>query len=683
MGLGLLVPGALALSALAALPVLAHLSRQVPRDRRAFGAMLLLERVVKRLRRRRRLKDVPLMLLRVLALLAVVAAAAGARFTFAGGAATFGGSGKVVVIVDRSMSMSLSDGGSTLLQRARGQAVDLVSQLPDGTLVAAVAYDDRADRLVPALTVDHERVLGRLRDVQPTSGGSDLRGALLEARRLLGGEKGEVVVFTDEAGGHMVLDASEEIAALVAAGDAVIPRPVHAEPPRDVTVSAAQYGEGVEGGQVIVRVRNYGPSPMTVTCDITLPDGAAIPVFADLPAAAADNGPPAEVEEHVTVPTEAKGGVGRAHCDDPDLPLDDTRYFHLPQVGAARVLVVDGDPGDTPTRSEVYFLERALSPWGGTGNGVKPDVTTPLGLAELDPEQHRVVFLANVADPRPWGPRLIDFVRRGGNLVIAAGDNITADRYNSALGPILPSGFRKPDDVAGPGEPGVALALPDVSLPLFEPFARAGRGGFGRVHTRRMLTLDPYTDSEDVHTWLRWETGQPALVERKLGSGRVLVWTSTVDTSWGNLPLESVFMPHVQRLVGYLGGQASGGEARFDATVDEPVTIPLPDVAMDPEVTGPDGQPVKSHVEASQLVFTPETPGGYEIRVETAPPLAWVAANTPPDESDVRRYEGLAMAESKIDPDLFQRHIDLGPGLLGAALAMLLLQAVLSLRGQA
>ena len=64
MGLSFLAPAALALAAFVALPILAHMARQVPRERRAFGAMLLLDRVVKRLRRRRRLKDPLLLLLR-------------------------------------------------------------------------------------------------------------------------------------------------------------------------------------------------------------------------------------------------------------------------------------------------------------------------------------------------------------------------------------------------------------------------------------------------------------------------------------------------------------------------------------------------------------------------------------------------------------------------------------------
>ncbi len=677
MGLTLLTPLALALGAFLALPIIAHMARQTPRDRHEFGAMLLLQRVVKRLRRRRRIKDWILLLMRALAVVAIVVAVSGPQLSYPGGVPEFGGSGRVVVIVDRSMSMSLQDGGSTLLQRAREQSIAVVRDLPDAALVGVVVYGTSADRLTPNLTSDHQRAIVRLEEVQPSHGTSNLRAALLEARKLLGGEAGEVLLYTDEAGPRMVSEAEDEIERLVAGGSSVIPRVVRADPPRNVSVSSAIYGDGLEGGQVAVRLANYGPDPIEVACEITLPDGAAIPIFSDIP-------PFGESEERVTVPREASGGVGKVLCEDPDLRADDARFFHLPRVGASRVLVVDGDPGDTPTRSEIYFLERALAPWGGAKSGVTIDVTTPGGLMELDPEEHRVVFLTNVSDPRPFGPRLTEFVRKGGNLVITAGDNVTADRYNAALGGILPASFRKTRSVADSGEKGVPVALPDLTNAMFAPFSRAGRGGFARVRAHTLLTLEPYNDIPgEVTTLLSYENDMPALVERRIGAGHVVVWTGTIDLGWGNLPLQAVFMPMMQRLVTYLGGDAGGGSKRVSGIVADNVVIDLPDLVLDLEVIGPDGQPVTSRIEGSKLVFTPDTPGAYEVTAESAPTLAWVAVNNDPDESDVRAYGSVAGVEGELKPELLERRVDLGRGFFGFGLLLLVAQAVLALRGGA
>ena len=665
-------PLALALGALAALPVIAHLARQVPRDRQAFGAMLLLERVVKRLRRRRRVKDPWLLLLRVAALAALALAVAAPRLSYVGGIPEYGATGNVVLLVDRSLSMSLADGGDTLLQQARERAIDVVGQLPEGVRVGLVAFDDDALRLTTTLTVDHERVAAQIEALQPTSGASDLRAALLEARRLLGGEPGEVLLFSDEAGPRMVGEAKGELERLVELGSAVIPQGIFADPPRNVAVTGAAYGDGLEGGQVTVRVANYGPDATEVGCEVTLPDGASIPIFVDLP-------PQGQAEERITIPTEARGGVGEVRCDDPDLILDDARYFHLPRVGASRVLVVDGDPGDTPIRSEIYFLERALAPWGGQKSGVSIDVTTPVGLLDLDPEEHRVVFLANLADPRPFGPRLTEFVRGGGNLVVTGGDNVTAERYNSAMGSILPAPLRKSRSVASPGEDGVPVTLPDIEEPLLSPFRRGGRASFTRIRSHTLLTFEPYDDVPDeVRTMLAYDNGMPALVERRIGQGRVVIWTGTVDLGWGNLPLQSVFMPMVQRLVSYLGGEAGSSSARFDGVVGRPVVIPLPDLALEPTVIGPDGTPVRSRIEGAKLLFTPQVAGAYHLELDSAPPLAHVAVNVDPDESDVRRYDSVEEVERALAPDLLTRHIDLSRPMLGATLVLLVAAGLLS-----
>jgi hypothetical protein len=348
------------------------------------------------------------------------------------------------------------------------------------------------------------------------------------------------------------------------------------------------------------------------------------------------------------------------------------------------VLVVDGDPGDTPTRSEIYFLERALAPWGGGKSGVTIDVTTPGGLMALDPNEHAVVFLTNVADPRPFGPRLTEFVRKGGNLVITAGDNITADRYNAALGSILPAAFRKPRAVADIGEKGVPMALPDLTNAMFAPFSRAGRSGFSRVRAHTLLTLEPYTDIPgEVTTLLSYENGMPALVERKIGAGHVLIWTGTIDLGWGNLPLQAVFMPMMQRLVTYLGGDAGGGARRLTAIVGDTVAIDLPDRILDLEVVGPDGQLVTSRIDGSKLLFTPDTPGAYEVSAESAPTMAWVAVNSDPVESDVRVYGSVAEVQGQLKPELLEHRLDLGRGFLAFGLLLLVGQALLALRGGA
>lgn len=690
MTFGLLAPLALALMALVAGPILVHLVRRRPAQRQAFGAMLLLRRLQQKLRRRRRLHDLLLLVLRILAIALVVAATARPEVRWPGDPQDLGQAGAVVVVLDNSLSMDQEidwsgpeeeapeappSGRRTVFTESRRQAVETIMNFPDGVRVAAVTIGGDATGIVPGLTADKGVVAAALLETQQGQGRTDLAGGLQLARRLLEGKGGEVMVFTDEAGPSTVEAAREEIGLLSAQGGALLPRPLRPRRAANVSVVNAEYGDGPEGGSVRIVLMNFGAEEVEVPCTVSLPDGAEITTFVKVPAEET-------AEATVTVPRVAEGGVGIVALGDGAVAEDDRFAFHLPRIGASRVLVVDGDPGLTPTDSEVYFLERALAPWGAQAanrGGVLPDVTGPAGVTELDPEVHRVVFLANLADPASIAGRVVDFVRRGGGLVLSAGENVTADRYNAAFSDLLPSPLRRSRALANRGEPGVPVALPDVGLELFRPFSRGGLSAFRKVSWRHIFTLEPYNETDEVRTLMSLEGGIPLLVERKVGRGRVLWLSGTLDLGWGNLPLQAVYMPLVQRLVGYLGGETGGNGERLSGTVGDPITVPLTETAIDLGVEGPDG-PVASRVGSGTLTFTPQKAGAYAVQTPGAPPLAWVAVNTDPQESDVRPGPSLIETAAEIDPERFLHRVGLAPWLLLAAMLLAAAQAVLARR---
>jgi len=675
------LPLALGLMGLALAPIIAHLVRRQPSARRAFGAMLLLRRMQRRLRRRRRVHDKALLALRMLMIAAVVAAAARPELRWPGAIPEFGGTGAVVVVIDDSLSMDLREAGGsggTLLSRVRTQAAALIRSLPPDTLVGAVTIGGNAARLTPALTQERGAVLAAIAEIAQTQAGTDLVGGIREARRLLGGGGGEVVVFSDEAGPTAVPAALPELALLKEQGGALVPRPQRAESAVNVAVVGAKYGSGPEGGTVQVQVASFSPDSVEVPCTVQLPDGTQITAFVEVAAGET-------VEKAFTVPRVTQGGVGFATIDDGTLAADDSFAFHLPTVGASRVLVVDGDPGLTPVASEVYYLERALAPWGSAAavqGGVLPEVTGPAGISILDPEVHQVVFLANVADPGPLANHLINFAQRGGSVVIGLGDNVTADRYNGVLAALLPVPLRRSRSLSGPGDPGVATLLPDTSLDLFAPFARGGRSAFGRIRWSRLFTVEPFDPTEDVRTLLATEGGLPLLIERKVGNGRVLLMTGTFDTGWGNLPLQAAFMPWVQSMVRYLGGRAAAAGERREARVGDVIDVALPAALSDIAVTGPRGA-VPMETTASGVRFHVDKAGAYRVQTPGAPVLAEVAVNVDPTESDVRLGPALAETAAEVDPDRFMVRLPLLPWLLWGVLGLGLLAAALAYRPKA
>ena len=114
--------------------------------------------------------------------------------------------------------------------------------------------------------------------------------------------------------------------------------------------------------------------------------------------------------------------------------------------------------------------------------------------------------------------------------------------------------------------------------------------------------------------------------------------------------------------------------------VGAPVSVPLADLSLEPEVFGPDGEAFRSRIDGSTLRFTPDEPGAYRVGLEDAPPMAWVAVNTDPEESDVRSFHSVTAAQTEVDPDLFKVELQLAGGLWSASGALLILQALLMIR---
>ena len=72
-----------------------------------------------------------------------------------------------------------------------------------------------------------------------------------------------------------------------------------------------------------------------------------------------------------------------------------------------------------------------------------------------------------------------------------------------------------------------------------------------RVSARRIMTLDTGSESEKVRVLARWNDAprSPAIVERVVGDGHVLLWTSTADRAGNDWPVEPSFVLAVREAV--------------------------------------------------------------------------------------------------------------------------------------
>jgi hypothetical protein len=94
--------------------------------------------------------------------------------------------------------------------------------------------------------------------------------------------------------------------------------------------------------------------------------------------------------------------------------------------------------------------------------------------------------------------------------------------------------------------------------------------------------------------------GTPLVLERKVGEGKVMAFTSTFDGANNDMPRHYAWVPFVQKSVAYLGGGGST-EQPANLSVGEYVELRTGnEKGAQAEVQDPDGQRVLSLQESAQ-----------------------------------------------------------------------------------
>jgi hypothetical protein len=595
----LLHPGMWPLVLLAGVPLLVHLiSKRRARDVR-FGPMEFVLRSQRRSARRIQLRQWLLLLARTLVVLfAVVAILGPLRRPTTPTPGTERGT-RHVLAVDVTMSMAAKVDGVTALQRALEQARAMVRGLKAEEPVAVVACGQAPMALLEPPGFDRAVVEEALGRVVGTLEGGDLPSCLARARVALGGDgAGRITLFTDAArhawpagarvdlGGaalEVVRPFADAVANVAVAGLKVVPAPDVGA--RAITVETAVEGFGLPDGAEVM---------LTLLLDGTEAARGSVTLGA--------GGVGSRRFSHV-LPREAP--VGSVHTVEvrsvPDaLVLDDVLALPVKAPRELTVLVVDGDPQTVAWRDEVFYLERALAAPPKNGGAFHMRVLTAAPTA-ADVDAADVVLLCNVRSvPREVVTALERHVRRGGGLFISGGDRVDVDFYNGALGALLPQplrGEKSRAELDGTAQKDVmGLGQLETAHAIFAPFNGERPEGLVRAQTHTWLLMEPTSRTERT-VLMRFSNGAPALLERQVGAGRVMVWTTTVDRDWSDLAIRPGFLPLMQQVVLYLADALEDGRARSQPVLT-PRVIPLPRGVVQVAVVNPEGATVAVPVAA-------------------------------------------------------------------------------------
>ena len=184
-----------------------------------------------------------------------------------------------------------------------------------------------------------------------------------------------------------------------------------------------------------------------------------------------------------------------------------------------------------------------------------------------------LVVLANVASlSTDDAGQLSQFVNQGGGLLVFTGDNVRADGYRWLSATGLSVG-----EIIGPATAG---DLPwrfeswDEKHPVFYPFNDPEYGDLRRVAFRTYTRIRP---TEQARVLARFRGGDPAILEREHGRGKVLWFVSACNRDWSDWPRSRLYVPLVHQMLGYLAGLAGGGVVldvlidQLDSDVNQPV----------------------------------------------------------------------------------------------------------------
>jgi len=526
-----------------AVPVIIHLTQREKKQVVEFPSLMFLQRIPYQSVRRRRIRDWPLLAMRLAAILLIVLAFA-RPFMRSSPVALVSAMGprEVVVLLDHSYSMSYGD----RWDRARAAARRTVQSLGAADHATLILFGTGAELQVRA-TADLGRVLAAI-DASTLSAEATRYGPGLKlAQRVLTEShlpNREVVMISDFQRNGWVRDDSLRLPV----GTKFTPVPISDAQPANVAVSSVLPQRSIFSGQeritVAAGIVNRGPAPVTnlkVDLDIdgrTL-ESQTITVQPATPASVTFQ--PFTLARPFT--------RGTVKIGDDKLKQDNAFNFVMSPAQRLPVLILE-PPG--AARDSSLFLQRALAI--GTAPAFQVDLRQADNVSSADLDKHRVVIL-NDAAALSSGEAIKHYVAQGGGLLVVLGEHAVWGTDSNGILPGVPGNVV---DRAGRGG---SLAELDFSHPILELFKapRSGDLTTGRFFRYRAITMKEPSAAEKAagqvpseRVIARFDDGAVAMAERKIGSGKVAVWSSTLDNYWNDLALKPVYLPFIHQVVRYL-----------------------------------------------------------------------------------------------------------------------------------
>jgi Aerotolerance regulator N-terminal/von Willebrand factor type A domain len=603
--MGFFTPWFLAGAVAVGLPIWLHLLKRHKTDPKLFPSLMFFEFRETSSVKHRRLDHILLFVLRTLMilLLALLFASPFIRRSVAAS----DGKKLTVMAIDRSFSMRDAD----RLDRAKNQAMQVLGNLKPGDQAQVIALAGQVQALTQ-VTTDPAALRAAVAAVQPGDSRASFGELARYLRTLSEAQKMPIEVhlasdlqksaqppgFADlrlAPGTTLVFHPVGGAAKNWTVENVVAPRRVF--DPKRVKIQATIAGFGTPAAKRTVTLLLNGRELQSKSVDV--PENGRVPL------------------EFLGLDAPYGFSKGEVRIDAADsLPLDDHYYFSTERADPRKVLFIDD--GRRP-RAETYF-RTALDASGDGGfqmETLRPDLAAAANLAG-----YAFVVLNDLSSvPQNLESSLEHYVNAGGSALVALGPG-------SAVLPRVPvlDESIQASSYAG-REGGLFLTVTDIDSghPALRSVDR-----FNGVKFYQAI----HVSAAKSRVLAKLNDQTPLVLERALGEGKVLAFTSTFDNVLNDLPIHASWVPFVAQSALYLGG--GGAEQPVNLPVDSYVELRAGDgKGAAAEVLGPDGKRMLSLEESTKAHnFALDREGFFEIKT-AAGRRSLVAVHADRRESDM------------------------------------------------
>lgn len=663
-GISFLAPAILGPAAAVALaPIAIHLLNKMRVKIVHWGAMKFLIESIRKNQRRLRIEDLLLLLLRCLLILLLAFAFARPVINPEGaGAASSGGPTIAILLMDQTASMGQSNGVSTRFETAKASATKLLNELPSNSQAALYFVTDRVNMAIPRPTSNLPFVRRLLESAEPEYRTGDLLPGIrlaLDTLKPFSGTRKEIDIFTDNQ--ILAWKQIDQIKPLLADAPDVNVRliPLGGAGEENLAVTALKPQASVPAaGQVydvVAEVTNYSPAPVTgVRVTLALDDQPS-----------ADEGvldtiPPGQARGvRLSVKFPQAGYHTLTATIPPDrLPADNQRSLAVQVIDQMKAAIVEGTPARRDFRDGL-FLYNVLAPVASTHAAdyfLRPELVAASWLEDGDFSKYEMIFMTNISSVSSnAAQKLQKYVADGGALVIFPGPNTRPDDFNAALKDILPATLAPLRNLTKTTK-FVSWQVSKYPHQITALWNDANYTSLGSVRTwiyNPLVITEAKDKAEATLPIVNYQDGTPAVVERPLGRGHVILFSSTADTRWNYFPIHPDFLPFMDRLVGFVSRHESPEKLAVPPGSAFEHVVNADMVGREYSVIRPDskGKPVIGgkvelvNREAMVRYRDTDMAGAYRVVMKGSDlPIAAFAVQMDPHESDLRAISDDALA---------------------------------------